>query len=695
MWFYGKADFDAITAALDDTLPASESFASLDVNAAWEKFKVIFLNTMSTFIPNRMIHCKRSLPWITKAIRKVMRLRDRARASAKQSGASGLWSWFRVLRNRAVAAVRSAKRTFFMGLSKKISSLKEFWKVYRSICRNVQPVPSVMTNGVSTACSPLDKAELLNGHFASCFTPRSPIDLATLPSHDGEVLSSVSCSSMDVFSEIVSLRRNIASGPDGISSVMLRGSASSISDHLAAIFNKSLSAGVVPDDWKHSRVTPVFKSGESAEVANYRPISLLPLVSKLLERQVHNALMQHVLEHGHLSDLQYGFRPGSSTQEAVLAVTRDWHKVLEGNGSVVCVFFDLSKAFDSLPHSLILKSLVRVGVRGTLLQWFSNYLSDRRQFVALQGSSSSSAEVTSGVPQGSILGPLLFILAVDPLTSLSISNSSILRLYADDIAYYKPLFSTSDLLALQGDVDIISLWVDSHDLSINAKKTKLMVVSRKRSPPSPVIVLKGAPIERVSSFRYLGVVLSSDLSWSLHIQATCSKARRLLGFLYRNFTLADKRCLSYLYCILVRPVLEYSCCVWDPFQVKYSVMLERVQNFAGRLATKRWRGEPDSLRGELGWPLLSTRRSYLKLCLCRRILAGYSMLPCSVFEHHPSQVVRHVNSCPLFKPFVKTQYHRGSFFLSTIPVWNSIPDSIISLNSNLAFRRTLKKYLVL
>ena len=317
----------------------------------------------------------------------------------------------------------------------------------------------------------------------------------------------------------------MASGPDGISSRMLKNTHPSISLSLAALYNASFRLGKIPADWKSSRVVPIPKPGDPSLAKNYRPISLLPLVSKIQERVVHNVLWDHI----HLSFSQYCFRPGSSTQEAILAALRDWHHTLESGGSVVCVFLDLSKAFDSLPHSLVLKSLIRVGVGGGLLRWFVDYLDNRKQQVALKGSSSPCASVTSGVPQGSILGPLLFILAMDPVTSLSISNSGVIRVYADDINYYKPIMSSTDLLAVQNDVDTISVWVGDNGLRLNATKTKSLVISRKRAPPVPNISMDGTPIEQVSSFKLLGVTVSENLSWHNTYRRLAVTLRRFLA----------------------------------------------------------------------------------------------------------------------------------------------------------------------
>ena len=323
--------------------------------------------------------------------------------------------------------------------------------------------------------------------------------------------------------------------------------APSICSRLALLFNECLSQGKVPADWKLSNITPIYKSGDDSLASNYRPISLLSLCSKLLERLVHNNLMKHIIDHKLLSDLQFGFRQMSSTQEAILSATHDWHKTLEDHGSVVCIFLDLAKAFDSLPHSLVLESLARVGVCGSFYDWFADYLTGRSQRVVLEGHSSSVASVTSGVPQGSILGPLLFSLSLDPIASVSISISAALGMFADDIVYWMRVFNDSDMLALQCDFDLLCDWIHNAGLRLNSQKTKCLVISRKRKPPCPSISVNGSVIEQVSSFKYLGVTISSDLSWSPHVANICCNAKKLLGFLYRGFRFADRSCLAHLY----------------------------------------------------------------------------------------------------------------------------------------------------
>ena len=199
-------------------------------------------------------------------------------------------------------------------------------------------------------------------------------------------LDSISCSSEDVHHLLTSLPPKTASGPNGISSQMLKMSASSIAPHLSALFNLSLSTGSVPTDWKLSNIRPVYKAGDPSLVSNYRPISLLSLLSKVLERIVHNKLLHHLLSNCLLSTSQFGFRLFSSTQEAIISATTDWHKLLDLKANVAAVFFDLSKAFDTILHSGILNALSNVGVSGPLYKWFSNYLSNRRHMCGIGGS---------------------------------------------------------------------------------------------------------------------------------------------------------------------------------------------------------------------------------------------------------------------------------------------------------------------
>ena len=280
-----------------------------------------------------------------------------------------------------------------------------------------------------------------------------------------------------------------------------------ICGRLACLFNTSFISGKIPADWNISRITPILKRGDPSLVSNYRPISLLSLVAKLQEQIVHSSLQNHLLSCNAISDHQFGFRPKSSTQEALVHMTQQWHEHLDDNASTICIFLDLSKAFDSIPHSGVIKEIANAGVCGPALKWFSNYVTNRRQFVALEGVASSPAAVTSGVPQGSILGPLLFLVAFNGIFNTTLSAPSDLSGYADDVMYSRKISCASDFEDVTVDLASINTWINQNGFTLNNSKTKAMLISRKRNPPTFTIEMNGQEIEQVSSFKLLGITI--------------------------------------------------------------------------------------------------------------------------------------------------------------------------------------------
>ena len=225
---------------------------------------------------------------------------------------------------------------------------------------------------------------------------------------------------------------------------------------------------------------------------------------------------------------------------------------------------DFRKAFDSVPHRPLLDKLSQLGVNEKIILLVANYLTARQQSVVLNGVVSDSVDILSGVPQGSVLGPLLFIIYVNDLAYISLSGTSKVILYADDLALHRPITSANDYYVLQEDITAIENWTAANNLHFNISKCKYMMISRRRTPEIqvPPLTLNGLPLERVETFKYLGLLLSSDLSWFNHIDSVCSRAKRILGLLYRQYYRhADSEAIRQLYISLVRPHLEYGCTV--------------------------------------------------------------------------------------------------------------------------------------
>ena len=219
-----------------------------------------------------------------------------------------------------------------------------------------------------------------------------------------------------------------------------------------------------------------------------------------------------------------------------------------------------------------------------------------------------------------------------------------------------------------------------------------MIISRKCFPPNLSVCIEGTPIIQVESLKYLGVTITSDLFWSTHINSTCTKARKQLGFLYRNFYQANRQSIAYLYKATVLPLLDYCCCVQDPHQSTYTAKLEKVQKFAAKLASGLWSENYNHILTLLNWPLLATGRQQQKLLLCRRILTGNSIIPPSIFTPHPAPDLCHSHDFLLYRPQTRTQAHLGLYFPSVVPLWNSLPSTIESASTQLVFKHSLKLF---
>ena len=687
IWRYSCADFRKACELIDATdwdnlLPAE------DVDLAAINWNNKFMDIMQTCIPQQTLRKRRNVPWLTKNITRYMKKRNAAFQAAKRSGKPELALKYRKLRNETVKLLRSAKRSYLQQLDPR--NKKQFWKAVKILSNQQSTIPTLSHQG-TTAESDREKATMLNDFFSTCFNKAIP---PLPPSHgacstQGSVCpDQLLCTTSEVLSYITSLDINKANGPDRVSARMLKSTAHSIAPSLTKLFNISISLGHFPQCWKMSSVVPIPKSSNHKEASNYRPISLLPVVSKLLERHFHQHITKFLNEVNPLCNRQWGFQPGKSTVTALLSVTHNWFKSLESGHDVCSIFFDLRKAFDSVPHRLLLDKLTGYGLDSHIVSWICSYLTDRKQHVVVGGDSSTNVSVLSGVPQGSVLGPLLFLIYIDDVAaSTNLTEGSVLNIFADDMLLYRPVTSIEDLHLLQQDIDKISEWVNINHLSLNPVKCKSMMVSRKKNPTQFLpFNLNGSLLEHVDTFKYLGILLSSDLSWSAHVSSICAKAKKIVGLLYRRFsTNVDSQSLLEMYKMLVRPHMEYAAPVWDPHLLKDITKVENVQKFALKMCLKNWDSNYQDLLDLAQMPTLQNRRLYLKLCTLHKIIHGFFYFPPGVFIPQPSRHCSH--TLPLLhQPLAHTNAYQGSFVPSTISVWNHLPHDALVTNSSATFK---------
>ena len=388
-----------------------------DIDSQWDYWKKLFEEIVASHIPTKKVRVRRkTLPWITPGIRALMRARSYYLTKAKRSGQIEDWKEFRRVRNQVTASLRAARREHFENLC--TQSAGNPGKVWKELSRLVgkgqrKSVESLKgQNGVI-----MDKHNIADEFGAYFSSVVGSVDVgssdacAKLPWCESAFRFDA-IDEEDVLKLLEGLDPNKAVGVDGISGKILRAVAPGVSASLTSLFNASIRSGQIPREWKSAHVTPVFKSGDSELVGNYRPVSVLPVVVKLFEKLVHGQLYRYLQEHRILNPLQFGFRPGHTTQDVLVSMTDEWRKAIDEDKLVGSVMLDLSKAFDSVDHSILLQKLERYGVRGDELEWFKGYLYGRRQRVCVGEEKSAWSDVRRGVPQGSILGPLLFILSV-------------------------------------------------------------------------------------------------------------------------------------------------------------------------------------------------------------------------------------------------------------------------------------------
>lgn len=697
---YSKANYAAIKH--DMQLLAEQSFSpnnhdhlSRPVDGDWSLFKSSFLTSVNKYIPTKKLPTNQRPPWMTKTISNLIKRKAKSHSAWKASNSPTDHQTYHNLRKITKRAIRKAQSSHLNEVVNKLeSNPKPFWQFIKSKRKDSGSIPTLRTAD-SVADTSKDKADILNKQFASVFTKENLNNIPFTSSSTPPSISDLTINNNGILKLLCSLNISKASGPDLLPARVLKETAREISPILTFIFSKSYSTGSCPHDWKDANICPVYKKGPKHTPSNYRPVSLTSICCKIFEHILHSHISTHLQTHNILLPNQHGFRRNHSCETQLILTINDLtHTLNKLRGITIDMgILDFSKAFDTVPHERLLSKCHRIGVRGKTLMWLRSFLVGRRQRVLVNGSSSTWQEVISGVPQGTVLGPLLFLIYINDI-SHNLTPGTVTRLFADDCVIYRPIRSPVDRQILQSDIDTLQRWAETWQMCFNPKKCNIMHISTRRTCHPHPYFMAGIELESVKEHRYLGVTLTSSLSWNAHVDAQCSKASGLLGLLRRNLAKCSTLSKTTAYQALVRPHLEYSASAWDPHSIRNIQKLEQVQRQAARFIFNSYSPYQSvtTLLATLNWQPLQVRRQHARLTTFYRLLNKDIALPPNLVTPG-SQRTRSSHPFKCSHIGATIDQYKFSFVPRTIPHWNSLPLTIVSAPSTECFRSRLASYL--
>ena len=589
--------------------------------------------------------------------------------------------------------MRKAKRDFENNICKNPKdNPKRFWWYVRHKLKTKSGVAPLLCNAEdreSMKFDDQDKANILQQQFSGVFTREPVTDIPVLSKRTEAIIRSLKVTESMVRLQILRLNLNKSCGPDNVHPKMLIELVDILAGPLSLLLNKTIEEGDIPADWKLAWVSPVFKKGSKNKAENYRPISLTSIVCKLMETFVKDAIMEHLVIENLLSAKQFGFIPGRSTVTQLLQYLDKCLDAMATGGVVDTIYLDFQKAFDTVPHRRLLGKLEAYGITGPMLAWIGGFLSGRSQVVKVNGVESASAPVLSGIPQGSVLGPLLFVIYINDLPDTLSSNTF---LFADDTKVFRKITSKEDALALQADLAALQLWSDKWLLRFHPDKCHVLTLGKLEDIKYTFrYKISQQELEHVFEEKDLGILIDSNLRFDEHISSKVNKANAIMGLIRRTFTFLDCKLFKKLYTTFVRPHLEYGQVVWSPFLKKQINMIENVQIRATKLIDGLQNLEYSERLKVLDLPSLVYRRARGDMIEVFKHIHTYdqeTITPKFCLNPRPSR--QHKYQLTMTEP---NDGERGpqknSFYYRTVRKWNTLPKKVVEAKNIDTFKNEL------
>ena len=596
-------------------------------------------------------------------------------------------------RNRVNRAVRQDKRRFEKNIAAKSkSNPKLFWSQARrklKTKRGVCPLLEDVSNKNSLKYEDDEKADILLRQFSSVFTKEPSGDIPRIAQRCMSGINMAEITEERVRKKLAELNTKKSTGPDDIHAMILVELIDYISKPLTALFNLTLETGKIPYDWKLAYVSPIYKKGKKNRAENYRPISLTSIICKVMESIIREEILRHLKHHKLISKKQHGFVSGRSTVTQLLNYLDMCADIIANAKVLDSIYLDFQKAFDTVPHRRLIGKLEAYGIVGPILDWIKDYLSGRTHLVIVNGTKSKEAPVISGIPQGTVLGPLLFVLYINDLLDNVTSHGF---LYADDTKIFRQISTQKDSEKLQNDIENLEDWSNKWLLRFHPDKCHVLTLGKfENTMYTNRYKICEKEMEHVFTEKDLGITFDSNMSFDEHIACKISKANSMMGLIRRTFSYLDCKSFMNLYCAFVRPHLEYGQSIWSPHLKKHINAIEAVQIRATKQVDDLGNMTYTERLRRLKLPSLVYRRLRGDLIEVFKHINFYEsdIIPTS-FERRLRPSRKH--GYQLYERTAKDGVRgvqSNSFYYRVPKVWNNLPSSVVDAKTINSFKNRL------
>ena len=715
VWHYDRANPSLIQRAISDYNWVEELGRASNPDQQVELFDNVILNVAKNVIPfDDKIFKPKDPPWITQSSKLLYNTyRRKYKRFIKKGCPADEKPHIDELKNEYSNLIETEKEKYMSSLGEAVSNPqtgpKKYWSAMKNLLKKniTSVIPPILQNGTFITDS-AEKCSIFNQYFKNqCKTIPTSSTLPNLIRSSNLSLKSIIFSEKEILEHIRKLNINKAHGHDAISVRMIKLCDKSIIKPLFIIFKNCLDKGYFPLKWKKANVIPVYKKNERNLVANHRPVSLLPICGKIFEKVIFDNLYCYIFDNNFITDKQSGFKQHDSTIKQLLSITHEIYKAFDSTPSqeIRAVFLDISRAFDRVWHDGLIFKLKRIGIDDEVINILSSFLANRQQRVTIDGKCSEWSDIEAGVPQGSILGPILFLVYINDIIEVVKSD---IRIFADDTFIFR-VADHNSTDELNNDLCRITKWAHQWKMVFNPDITKQaveVIFSNKRNKETipDQLFFNNIPVKTVSETKHLGMILEQKLSFENHLNEKISKANQGLGLMKQLKKWVSFKTLEVIYKMYVRPHLDYGDMIYDigetekngilPTGISSSLLrkVESVQYEAAKIVSGAWQGTSrEKLYENLGWESLQNRRIMRKLCLVHEILnTKFPDYLHKILKNQSYPITSRFHNRELLKEIpCRNSKFKLSFFPSTIKDWNILDSETKKSKSTNIFKNKI------